>query len=444
MEARVLRRVRSLSAHLARPLECSTQAATAAGSSPSPTSDDYGADEPGGYKHTPEGWEPRPGQFAIDDRKKTRVVNYSGGYELQYPHRVIRAGGAEHVSPLSAAAKYNDEFTYRWGSEQRTVQTYAESFPLTGLLIARRGEVMVEHYFRERDATMRFQSWSMAKSITSLLLGVCIDRGLIRSLDDRAEEYAPELRGTYHGGVSLRHLSNMTSGAEIVHASEDYGVLYPKCFTDADSDLASLVAGWNKQAEGKAGQHGGVFNYNELCPLSIGLAIRHVTGMSLSEFAEEVLWKKIGAEADATWSTDSKGKEFCCVGFGARLRDWARVAQLVAQRGQMNGQRIVSEAWFDEITSWSAEDAAGCLWAKGKHANSSLLLEQGMLGVGYKSFFWHHKADGSQPVFSGHNGQMIIVDMPSETVLVMTGVSEEGPWLIELMAIMQAAINHRS
>lgn len=57
---------------------------------------------------------------------------------------------------------------------------------------------------------------------------------------------------------------------------------------------------------------------------------------------------------------------------------------------------------------------------------------------------WHHKADGSQPVFSGHNGQMIIVDMPSETVLVMTGVSEEGPWLIELMEIMQAAINHRS
>ena len=225
------------------------------------------------------------------------------------------------------------------------------------------------------------------------------------------------------------------------------------------------------------------------------------------------------------------------------------MAQLVAQKGNMNGAKfalhlesratpawnwprltcklttghqIVSEAWMDEVTHWSDQDQA-CLWVKGKHANSSLLVEQGMLGVGYKGFFWHRKCtrnlhigsllretfgvmsrrcayqalllvglwvnfdrmlltadktDGSQPVFSGHNGQvsgprhrvalvdfdiishrsshdvmmllwpldgqMIIVDLPSETTLTMTGVSEEGPWLVELMAIMQAAINHRS
>ena len=431
-----LRRVRALSAHLLAATRCPTAAGT-------DEEDLYGADEPGGYPATPRGWQPRPGQFAIDDRRKTRVVNYSGGYERQYPHRIIQAGGPGSVSSLSAAPKYNAEFTYRWGSEHRTVEEFARSYPLTGLLIARRGEVMVEHYFRDRDCNMRFQSWSMAKSITSLLLGICIDQGLVRSLDDKAEWYVPELRGTLHGEVSLRHLSNMASGAEIVHASEDYAVLYPRCFTDADADLATLVASWNKKAEGNAGRPGSTFNYNELCPLTVGLVIQHASGMSLSEFAQEVLWQKIGAEADAVWSTDSKGREFCCVGFGARLRDWARVAQLVAQRGCMNGQRVVSEAWIDEITSWSPEDTAG-LWARGKHANSTLLLEQGVLGVGYKSFFWHHKADGSQPVFSGHNGQMIIVDMPSETVLVMTGVSEEGAWLIELMAIMQAAINHRT
>lgn len=197
------------------------------------------------------------------------------------------------------------------------------------MLVARRGEVMVEHYFRERTADMRFQSWS--KSVTSLLLGICIDRGLIASLDDKAERHAPKLRGTHHGGVSLRHLSNMASGAEILHASDDYGVLYRRCFTDADSDIAALVAGWNKRGEGRAGLAGGQFNYNELYTLSIGLVIRQVASMSLSELAEEALWQKL--EADATWSTDSwstdsTGKEFCCVGFGARLRDWARLGQL--------------------------------------------------------------------------------------------------------------------
>ena len=114
-----------------------------------------------------------------------------------------------------------------------------------------------------------------------------------------------------------------------------------------------------------------MFNYNELCPLSIGLAIASVTGMSLSEFAEVALWSKLGAEADATWSTDSKGKEFCCVGLGARLRDWARVAQLVAQKGEMNGHRIVSRAWMDEVTHWSDRDQA-CLWSKDRYANSTL------------------------------------------------------------------------
>ena len=63
--------------------------------------------------------------------------------------------------------------------------------------------------------------------------------------------------------------------------------------------------------------------------------------------------------------------------------------------------------------------------------NSTLLFEQGLLDVGCKSFFWHHKADESQPVLSSHNGgEMIIVDMPSETVLVMSGVREEEAWVI--------------
>ena len=89
-----------------------------------------------------------------------------------------------------------------------------------------------------------------------------------------------------------------------------------RCFTDTDSDLAALVVSWNRQSAGRAGTPGTVFNYNELCPLSVGLAIRHAAGMSLSELAEEALWQPMGAEADATWSTDSMGKEFCCVGFG--------------------------------------------------------------------------------------------------------------------------------
>ena len=84
---------------------------------------------------------------------------------------------------------------------------------MTGLFIGRADEVWAEHYRYDRTEAMRFSSWSAAKSVTSLLLGICIDRGLIGSLDDTAETYAPELAGSYHGGVTLRNLANMSSGA---------------------------------------------------------------------------------------------------------------------------------------------------------------------------------------------------------------------------------------
>ena len=64
-----------------------------------------------------------------------------------------------------------------------------------------------------------------------------------------------------------------------------------------------------------------------------------------------------GAEADATWCVDSHGCEFNCVNFQARLRDWARLGLLVAARGVgKDGQRVVSEAWIDEVTSWGPND----------------------------------------------------------------------------------------
>ena len=76
---------------------------------------------------------------------------------------------------------------------------------------------MFESYQFDRKPDMRLTSWSMAKSVTSLLLGICIDRGLVRSIDDKAEDYVPYLKGTLHGGTSLRNLANMSSGAAILH-----------------------------------------------------------------------------------------------------------------------------------------------------------------------------------------------------------------------------------
>ena len=373
------------------------------------------ADKWGIRQGYPTGW---TGGFSRDPAY--RVGNYSGGYEAMVRVRHIAAGSTP--APLRPAPI---DLKYRHDASWATPQQYLERWPVTGLLIARRGAILHESYRFARLPTMRMASWSMAKSVTSLLLGICLDRGLIASMDDTAERYLPELKGTLHGGTTLRNLANMCSGAAIDHNRDNGATIYPKGLLDRDSSVRRLVTGWNARREGQ----GTAFRYNELCPLTIGMVIRQVTGKSLSEFAEQVLWKPLGAEAEATWMVDSEANEFNCVGFAARLRDWARLGMLVAQKGAMGGRQIVSERWIAELTRWTDDDRA---------------VRYGATGIrvlrGYKYFMWHAKADGKQPVFAGHHGQRVCVDMASETVLVQTAVDHEGGWEEELHALFEAAI----
>lgn len=345
-----------------------------------------------------------------------RVGNYSGGYEKLFPFHTLRAAG----TPMPWVLAPRSDLSYRLRLSQRTPQDYLQAWPITGLLISRGDQIWFEAQRFDRTPEMRMTSWSMAKSITSLLLGICLDQRLIESYDDVPARYVPALRETLHGQVSIRHLSNMCSGAEVNH-DRDNPSIYPRAFMAANASIRRTVAEWNGRREAP----GTRYNYNELCPLTIGLVIRAVTGGSLSAFAEKVLWQPLGAEADATWTCDREGQEFNCIGFAARLRDWARLGRLVAQRGHANGRQIVSEAWINECTRWGEHDQAG------RHGIA-------MAHAGYKAHMWHARADGTRLYFNGHHGQRVLIDLPTQTVIVQTAVEHEGPWFMEMLALMDA------
>ena len=346
-----------------------------------------------------------------------RVGNYSGGFERIFPHHIIkgmpRTTSVFNDKPISVA--------YRWGFFERTPDEYLRSWPITGLLIARGDNILFERYQYDRIANMRLTSWSMAKSVTSLLLGICLDMKLIDSYDDQADKYVPSLKGTLHGSTSLRNLSNMSSGANVLH-DRDNPFIYPAAFLSKTASIATTVAGWNRKRE----EPGTLYNYNELCPLTLGMVIRQVSGKSMSAFAEEVLWQPMGAESDATWTTDSELNEFNCIGFAARLRDWARLGRLVAQRGSSAGHQVVSEAWIHECTHWGDRDHQ-C-----RHGVAGP-------GFGYKAHMWHAKPDGSRLYFNGHHAQRVLIDMPTQTVLVQTAVDHTGAWQKELFELFEAA-----
>ena len=377
----------------------------------------------GGPQGYPMGWGPAGQVPRWEAYPAYRAGNYSGGFETMFRHHLIAAPA--QASPLQVTPV---AVNYRWGLVRRGVQDYLDQWPVTGLLIARQGRIWAEHYRFGRDATQRLTSWSMAKSVTSLLVGIALDQGLIRSLDDLPQDYVPELQGTLHGQIPLRHLLNMSSGADVVHERDPVRIDVPALLgwpqaRTVGTDVNRVVREWR----GKLEAPGVRYNYNELCPLTMGMLLRAVSGGSLAQFAQTQLWQPMGAESDASWLTDALGREYNCVGFAARLRDWARLGQLVAQQGEMGGRQIVSKAWLTDCASHGPQDAQ---------------VRYGTMraDMGYKNYFWHPRPGGAWLMMNGHHGQRVLVDRASQTVLVQTALSHEGPWQRELFALFEAAI----
>ncbi len=353
---------------------------------------------------------------SIQKYPELRVGNYSGGFEQAFPFRKI----APATIPTPFEYTPVIDLRYRQGFFTKSPDDYLKSSPVTGLLVCRDNRILFERYRFGRTETMRLTSFSMAKSVTSLLLGICLDKGLISSYDDEAQKYLPELQNSLHGSVTLRNLSNMSSGAAVDH-QRDSGIMNLKGLLRWDSRITPIVQNWNKRAE----DQGRRFNYNELCALTIGMVIRRVTNQSLSEFSQDALWGPLGAQDMATWTTDSIGDEYNCIGFAATLRDWGRLGVLVAGQGRVRETQVLSESWVNEFTSWGPLDAQ---------------VRYGMVRptAGYKAFMWHLKPDGSRLYFGGHHGQRVVIDMPTRTVLVQTAVDDEGNWQPEMLTMLDA------
>lgn len=365
----------------------------------------------------PSGWG-NPRSFLF--RTQTRVGNYSGGYEKMFRTRIIKAPPLPSELTTGSTERV---INYRRNFSTRSIDEYINENPITGMLIARRGKVLFERYQMKRNANMRFTGWSMSKSITSLLLGIAIDKGAIHSIDDTVSKYTKELIDANCGRITLRNLLNMTTGLQLTgDLLKDNESYYPDGFLKDDSDLSAVL-----KVPRQVGQQGERYLYNDLSTLVLGQVIRSAVGKSLAEFCEEALWSQLGAEADAAWLTDSRGLEFNCIGFSARLRDWVRVGQLIAQKGYMNGRQIISESWINECTTWGEKDKVtrvGALWGRAD---------------GYKAYFRHARSDGSRPEMHGFHGQRLLIDMVTQTVIVQTAV-DHGNWLSELNSIFDAAV----
>jgi len=298
---------------------------------------------------------------------------------------------------------------------------YLSRNPTTGLLIARGDTIFVERYQYGRTDRHRFTSFSMAKTVTAMLIGIAIDEGRIRSVDDLAAAYVPALAGTEYGRTSLRHLLQMSSGVRFNEhsspgfTSHDVLQLILDTYMRVGPGGIGAVTPFNDRVRPAGTQ----FAYASVEGQVLGLVLARAIGRPVAEYLQEKIWQPIGAEADATWLVDNSGQEatYCCL--NAVLRDYARLGLLLAHDGNWRGRQIIPAAWVQAATTVHPDHPH--LWPGTATPNE---------GYGYQT--WILPGERRMFMLHGTNGQRIYVDPRSKLVMVNTAVSKPGLDLFSL------------
>ena len=339
---------------------------------------------------------------------RCRVGAFSA-FDNLFPSRTIAASKA--AAPLGRAAS-EPGIRYRYAGQSRTLDQYLDTYPVTGFLIAKGDSILVERYQYGRTDKQRLTSFSMAKTIVGLLIGIAVKEGAIRSVDDLAEVYVPGLKDTEYGRTPIKALLQMSSG---VSFREDY--------VDFDSDvykLANLTLGQDpggslsavKRFNTRYAQPGQRFSYSSAESLVLGLVLAGATRRTVSDYASEKLWVPLGAEANASWVIDATGQEITFAYVNAVLRDWARLGLMLAHDGTWQGKRIVPREWLLASTSIGPDSA---FW--------STSIEPGSHAPGYGYQIWLLPAKRRMFALRGLRGQFVLVDPETKLVLVQTSLS---------------------
>jgi CubicO group peptidase (beta-lactamase class C family) len=263
-----------------------------------------------------------------------------------FPTRLVSKGRTIH--PLDPAEQVLTTVEFRSGGARRTLSDYVAMNRVGALLILKNGRMALERYELGNTPETRWMSMSIAKSITSTLIGAALKEGFIGSLEDPVIRYVPRLVASAYEGVSVRNILMMASG-----------VRWNETYTDARSDRRRFLEAQIEQRPGalmevmrrlpRASPPGSVFNYSTGETQVAAEIVRGAVAKSLSQYLSERIWSRFGMQSDATWWLDSPdGLEIGGSGFSATPRDYARFGLFILNGGVVDGERIVPDHWVRE------------------------------------------------------------------------------------------------
>jgi len=317
-------------------------------------------------------------------RPDVEVKTFEHSDEL-FPARVVERGSRTRKLPKAKSPLKNVYFEV--GGKHYDLFDYLALNRVAGLVIMKNGEVVLEDYELGTGPETRWPSYSMAKSVSSTLIGAALFDGSIASLDDPVTKYVPVLKGGAYEGVSVRNVIQMASG-----------VKWSETYTDPKSDRRKLLEIQLQEKPGtilpfmsglsRAGAPGTIWNYNTGETFVVGAVLEGATHKPLAEYLSEKIWKPWGMEFEARWQLESpNGMGWAGGGLAATLRDFARMGLLVEADGVIDGKRIVPERWFDEAGSAKQIGGKtveyGYLWwtyAKGDEVHDGAFQARGIFG----------------------------------------------------------------
>jgi len=246
-----------------------------------------------------------------------------------------------------AAAPFS--LNYSVGEKKSTLDEYLEQADVLGFLVLKDNQIVYEKYLHGASADDRFLSMSVGKSVLSVLLGTAVDEGKIH-VTDPVTKYLPYLADGAYKDCTVKDLLQMASGIEF---NEDY--VDPKA--DVHRMLFDLIRGGEPFRQiaigiGSERKPGTAFHYQSINSQMLSLILEKATGVPLNKYSEGRLWKKIGAQSDAFFYESKNQPETCAFGcFNATLRDYGRFGLMAMRGGELDRNRVVSEAWMKESTT---------------------------------------------------------------------------------------------
>jgi CubicO group peptidase (beta-lactamase class C family) len=308
-----------------------------------------------------------------------------------FPVAQVKHGA--HVSPLPKATRQIAP-DVTWKGQTYATGAFMAAAHLTGVLVIRDGKVVMERYALGHQPGDRWDTFSVAKSVTSVLIGAAIQDGYLKGLDDLVTAYLPEMKGSAYDGVTIRQLLTMTSG---VKWNEDY--------TDLKSDVA-VSSNWVGEPgveplvsymrrlprEAPPGTH---WSYKTGETDLAGILLARAVHEPISKYLSDKIWQPVGMESDAVWMLDRGGLERggCCMGM--TLRDYGRLAVFIAGGAHVQGRSILPDGWLAAATV-------------------NEVNPPGPVPYGY---FWWPRPDGYEAI--GIFGQSIRF-IPAEHLIVIT------------------------